>query len=133
MRKNICSWFGQKCSVTECPCNNCHRGMCSKKCHTFICKFDTADSVKINTGRQEYKGIILKCIDRTDYPIKKAKRFTINGTNQNIWIPNKHLKADGTIKDGENIDYIINSLEFKHKLSLTNKEKSSSKNRRVLK
>lgn len=107
--------------------------MCSKKCHTFTCKFDTANNVKINIGRQEYKGIILKCIDRADYPIKKAKRFTINGTNQNIWIPNKHLRDDGTIKDGENIDYIIHSLEFKHKLSLTNKEKSSSENRRVVK
>ena len=37
----------------------------------------------------------------------KAKRFVINHTNQNVWIPNKHLKEDGTIKETENIDYVF--------------------------
>ena len=37
----------------------------------------------------------------------KAKRFIINHTNQNVWIPNKHLKEDGTIKEIENIDYVF--------------------------
>ena len=37
----------------------------------------------------------------------KAKRFVINHTNQNVWIPNKHLKEDGTIKEKENIDYVF--------------------------
>lgn len=37
----------------------------------------------------------------------KAKRFVINHTNQNVWIPNKHLEEDGTIKGTENIDYVF--------------------------
>ena len=44
---------------------------------------------------------------RRDYGFMKAKRFTLNGTNQNVWIPNKHLEKDGTIKEGENIDYVF--------------------------
>nr|DAU26847.1 MAG TPA: hypothetical protein [Caudoviricetes sp.] len=55
---------------------------------------------------QYYKGIPLKLIERK-YGTRKAKRFTINGTNQNVWIPNKHLLDDGTIKAGENIDYVF--------------------------
>lgn len=60
----------------------------------------------MNTEMQYYKGIPLKLIERK-YGTRKAKRFTINGTNQNVWIPNKHLLDDGTIKDGENIDYVF--------------------------
>ena len=36
-----------------------------------------------------------------------ATRFTINGTNQNLWIPNRHLDECGRIKKGQNIDYVI--------------------------
>ncbi|BAL83504.1 hypothetical protein SELR_17960 [Selenomonas ruminantium subsp. lactilytica TAM6421] len=63
--------------------------------------------IPINTAVQTYKGIRLMCIDRDDYHVKFAKRFTINGTNQNVWIPNKHLAPDGTLKQGENIDYVF--------------------------
>mgnify|MGYP001002778161 CR=1 FL=1 len=55
---------------------------------------------------QKYKGIALGLINR-DCRGCKAKRFTLNGTNQNVWIPNKHLEKDGTIKEGENIDYVF--------------------------
>ena len=61
----------------------------------------------IDTKDQFYKGIKLNCIARRDYGFMKAKRFTLNGTNQNVWIPNKHLEKDGTIKEGENIDYVF--------------------------
>lgn len=60
----------------------------------------------MNTEMQYYKGIPLKLIKRK-YGTRNAKRFTINGTNQNVWIPNKHLSDDGTIKAGENIDYVF--------------------------
>lgn len=60
----------------------------------------------MNTEMQYYKSIPLKLIERK-YGNRKAKRFTINGTNQNVWIPNKHLLDDGTIKVGENIDYVF--------------------------
>ncbi|MGG3873203.1 hypothetical protein [Brevibacillus laterosporus] len=55
---------------------------------------------------QFYKGIKLQLIPR-NYAGYSAKRYTLNGTNQNVWIPNKHLEPDGTIKLGENIDYIF--------------------------
>ncbi|BEU14739.1 hypothetical protein [Bacillus phage CM1] len=55
---------------------------------------------------QHYKGIRLQLINR-EYGDRKAKRFTLGGTNQNVWIPNKHLEEDGSIKKGENIDYVF--------------------------
>ena len=62
---------------------------------------------KYNTGTQYYKGIPVDLIVREDYGCYKAKRFKINNSNQNVWIPNKHLEKDGTIKEGENIDYVF--------------------------
>ncbi|GAB6719085.1 hypothetical protein [Streptococcus uberis] len=60
----------------------------------------------MNFEVQYYKGIPLKLI-RRNYKFSLAKRYTLNGTNQNVWIPNKHLEEDGTIKTNENIDYIF--------------------------
>lgn len=60
----------------------------------------------MNLKVQHYKGIPLRQIDR-NYKNMKARRFTINHTNQNCWIPCKHLEKDGTIKAGEDIDYVI--------------------------
>lgn len=60
-----------------------------------------------NMDVQYYKGIPLRLICRETYLSNKAKRYAINETNQNIWIPNKHLEEDGTIKQGENLDYIF--------------------------
>lgn len=69
----------------------------------------------MNLNTQVYKTIPLRLIKR-NYNNYKAKRYTINGTNQNVWIPNKHLTADGTIKAGEDIDYIfrkaVNQLNY---------------------
>jgi len=47
--------------------------------------------------------IPLRCFRRE----ARASRFVINETNQNLWIPNKHLDDEGNIKLGENIDYVI--------------------------
>ena len=66
--------------------------------------------------RQEYKGIPLKLIKR-NYSGMKAKRFTLNNTNQNVWIPNKHLEDDGTIKSGENLDYIFRKAKNQLRIS----------------
>ena len=60
----------------------------------------------MNYKTQYYKGIPLNLISRK-YKNMKAKRFIINHTNQNVWIPKKHLKEDGTIKEIENIDYVF--------------------------
>ena len=60
----------------------------------------------MNHGGQYYKGIPLNLINRS-YKNSKAKRFTINGTNQNVWIPNKHLTGNGDIVAGEDLDYIF--------------------------
>ena len=60
----------------------------------------------MNYETQYYKGIPLNLIKRK-YGNRMAKRFVINHTNQNVWIPNKHLEVDGTIKLMENIDYVF--------------------------
>ena len=60
----------------------------------------------MNYETQYYKGIPLNLV-RRKYGNRNAKRFVINNTNQNVWIPNKHLKEDGTIKITENIDYVF--------------------------
>ena len=52
----------------------------------------------MNYKTQYYKGIPFNLISRK-YKNMKAKRFVINHTNQNVWILNKHLKEDGTIKE----------------------------------
>lgn len=65
---------------------------------------------------QDYKGIRLKLIDR-DYNGKAAKRFTLNGTNQNVWIPKKHLEDNGMIKQGENVDYVFRKAQRQMELA----------------
>lgn len=62
---------------------------------------------KYNTGTQYYKGIPVELIVREDYGCYKAKRFKINGSNQNVWIPNCYLEDDGTIKANVNIDFVF--------------------------
>lgn len=64
----------------------------------------------MNFEVQYYKGIPLQLIKR-NYKFSLAKRYTLNGTNQNVWIPNRHLKEDGTIKTNENIDYIFDKAK----------------------
>ena len=64
------------------------------------------NKTKMNYRYQYYKGIPIRLINRS-YKNKNAKRYIINGTNQNVWIPNNHLEDDGTIKNGENIDYVF--------------------------
>lgn len=64
----------------------------------------------MNLQKQPYKGIILTLIKR-NYNGYSAKRYTLNGTNQNVWIPNKHLLEDGTLKESENIDYVFRKAQ----------------------
>lgn len=68
--------------------------------------------VQMNYENQDYKGIPLQLICR-NYQGRKAKRYIINNTNQNVWIPNKHLDEMGNIKDGENINYVFRSAKRK--------------------
>jgi hypothetical protein len=62
---------------------------------------------KLNLEFQDYKGIKLQLINRGYPKHSMAKRYALGGTNQNVWIPNKHLDEDGTIRQGENIDYVF--------------------------
>lgn len=64
----------------------------------------------MNYEIQYYKEIPLQLIKRK-YGDRKAKRYAINRTNQNVWIPNKHLEEDGTIRVGENIDYVFRKAQ----------------------
>lgn len=67
----------------------------------------------MNYEIQNYYGINLRLIPRKGYPYLKAKRFVLlprlkeSLSNQNVWIPNKNLDEDGTIKKDENIDYVF--------------------------
>lgn len=60
----------------------------------------------MNFELQFYKGIPVKLIDRK-YGDRKAMRYTVNSTNQNVWIPIKHLDSEGNILKNENIDYVF--------------------------
>lgn len=64
----------------------------------------------MNFETQTYKTIPLRLIDRK-YGDRNAYRYVINNTNQNVWIPKKHLENDGTIKAGENIDYVFRKAQ----------------------
>lgn len=64
----------------------------------------------MNFNTQHYKGIPLKLINRK-YGSRNAMRYTLNGTNQNVWIPLRHLDAEGNILPGENIDYIFRKAQ----------------------
>ncbi len=77
---------------------------------------DTSHSY--NLSDQVYKGITLRLINRTykrGLDEMKAKRYLLippaNAkdpmTNQNVWIPNKHLEDNGTIKPDQDIDYVF--------------------------
>lgn len=65
-----------------------------------------------DTNTQYYHDIPLTLIPKKDYLRKNAKRFVINHTNQNVWIPNKHLNERGQIKPGENLDYIFQNAQY---------------------
>lgn len=70
-----------------------------------------------NTDIQYYRGLPLRLIERKDYKDKKAKRYVINNTNQNIWIPNQYLEEDGTIKEGVDIMFIFRGAKRKLELA----------------
>lgn len=73
-------------------------------------------SETMNMKTQVYKDIRVRLIERS-YKGVKAKRFLLLPfthtamTNQNVWIPNKHLEQDGTIKPGEDIDYVFRKAQ----------------------
>lgn len=70
----------------------------------------------MNYETQYYKGIPLNLINRK-YGNRNAKRYVINHTNQNVWIPNKHLEKDGTIKENADIDYIFRKAKRQLEIS----------------
>jgi hypothetical protein len=70
----------------------------------------------MNYETQYYKGIPFKLIDRK-YGKRKALRYILNNTNQNVWIPLKHLEKDGTLRLNENIDYIFRKSNRQLELS----------------
>lgn len=72
---------------------------------------------KLNLELQYYNEIPVRLIDRS-YHGKNAKRFRLYETNQNVWIPNKHLAKDGTILPDQKLDYIFNTPTARHKIKL---------------
>lgn len=71
----------------------------------------------MNTETQYYKGVPLMQIVRKDYKVTKARRFTLNGTNQNVWIPCVYLQEDGTLKRNVNIDFVFMKAKRKFELA----------------
>ena len=71
---------------------------------------------KYNQEMQYYKNVPLKLIVYTEshFARLKAKRYNINNTVQNVWIPNQFLEPDGTIKKDANIDFVF----YRHKRQL---------------
>lgn len=69
----------------------------------------------MNLKNQTYKDVVLRFYG---HATAKAARFLLFDTNQNIWIPKKHLDKDMNIKPGEDIDYIVNSWQTRHKIEL---------------
>lgn len=74
---------------------------------------------KYNQTVQHYKHIPLKLIVYTEQHFSrlKAKRFVINGTHQNVWIPNRYLMPDGTIKPDANLDFVFRNAGRKLELA----------------
>jgi hypothetical protein len=72
--------------------------------------------IKLKFEEQFYKNISLRLIKR-EYRFYKAKRYLLNNTNQNVWIPNKHLFDDGTIRQNDNIDYVFRNAYRKLRLA----------------
>lgn len=73
--------------------------------------------MKYNTETQLYKDVPITQIVRQDYGTKKARRFVLNNSNQNVWIPNTYLEADGTLKAGVNIDFVFMKSKRKFELA----------------
>jgi hypothetical protein len=71
----------------------------------------------VNTDIQRYKGVPLRLIIRGDYKTSKARRFILNDTNQNVWIPCAYLQTDGTIKPNVNIDFVFFKSKRKFELA----------------
>lgn len=80
-------------------------------------KEETNNKPKYNTNDQHYKGILLNLIARTDYMFKMAKRFSLNRTNQNVWIPNIYLEEDGTIRKNVDIDFVFRKAQVQLSLA----------------
>lgn len=73
----------------------------------------------LNLNVQYYKGIPIRLIKRK-YDGYNAKRFTLNGTNQNVWVPNCYLEQDGTLKEGVNIDFVFKKAYLQGKFKYAN-------------
>lgn len=97
-----------KGKVLACYCHpqSCHGHVLAELTDAL----EESDMVKtkgLTTELQQYKNIPLELIHR-GYPRDgKAKRFALNGTNQNVWIPNVYLNADGSLKENINIDFVF--------------------------
>ena len=68
---------------------------------------------KYNTATQMYKNVPLKLIVYTENHFARlnAKRFMIAGSTQNVWIPNRFLEPDGSIKSDANIDFVFHKAK----------------------
>lgn len=71
----------------------------------------------MNMKKQFYKGLPLSLMYDAKYGERKAKRYSINDTDQTIWIPNAYLEDDGTIKENIDILWIFKPTDIQEKVS----------------
>lgn len=69
------------------------------------------------TVRFNYKGLALRRFrERNSHTeTELAVRFILNDTNQNVWIPKRHLDNTGRLIPGENVDYVFAGMNDRKK------------------
>lgn len=87
--------------------------------------------MEYNKEVQHYKGIPIKLIVYTEKHFNrlKAKRFFLGEIkyNQTIWIPNKFLEPNGTIKPKVNIDFVFRKAKAQNKFEYAHLDYPSEK------
>lgn len=82
--------------------------------------------IAYNRDTQYYKGIPLTLIVYSEKHFEKlrAKRFILGNPKykQNVWIPNRFLEPDGTIKKNANIDFVFYKAKAQKKLEYAHLE-----------
>lgn len=76
----------------------------------------------LNKTVQNYRGLPLQIVFRNDYNSKRAKEYYIINkhgylTTLKIWIPNKFLYDDGTIKDDINFMFLFKDRKIYEKIN----------------
>ena len=94
----------------------------SRRAKTLTPRREVRKPKNYNLGTQYYKGVPVTLILYTEahFAVLNAKRFMLGDPryNQNVWIPNKYLEPDGTLKAGWNLDWLFQKAARQNKFRL---------------